>query len=205
MANLFQETGFYIRVYDGATPRHWTIIPLPEHPTVQFLPPQPEETLVLNSGRVDQYSGYIVPDESSIFQPLEFTLDFRLISDEQTRMNALGNPKDVTPWVVGPDTWIPVDPLDIGTRKDSQGNDVVPPVSAIARATAYLVDIYQYYGPPASDTTSNPLIIGRLGCVCAGAEIQVTNREVHAVVTMRQFGGFDFSQTDWPAGNESVA
>lgn len=205
MANLLQETGFYLRVYDGATPRHYTIIPLLEPPSVDILPPQPEENLVLNSGRVDAYAGYIVPNEASIFQPLEFTLEFRLISDEQSRMNALGNPRDLNPWKVGADTWVPVDPADIGTRQDSQGNPIVPPISAIFRSTAYLVDIYYYYGPPASDVSSTPMIIGRQGCVLSQTQVNIVNQEVHGIFTMRQFGGFDFSQTDWPAGTESVA
>lgn len=201
---LNQQTGWRVRVYDGTLPvPYYVEARLLDAMTVPLVPPRPEQTLIEDGGRITVHSGYVVNSEVNIFNALEVPFAFVLQSTAISMMNAFGNPLQVSPWMVGADTWTAVLPANIGTRQNSLGENVVPPVSAVASDIAALVNVYVASLAPPDDAGGNALVLGYLGCAIQIANLAEERPLVKVTGTLNHYGGIQ-KLSAFPIGNATT-
>lgn len=202
---MYQLAGRRVRIYDGAlTPHYIELSLLDDTFSFDAVPPQATEEFILDGGRVTSHSGYIITDESTTFTFTEVPLRVGIESTARSLLNAFANPFSVSPWTVGADTWTPVLPTEIGTREDSQGNLVTPPVSAIARNVNNLVNLFFKVLAPPDDPGGNAFVIGLLGMGLGGMRVEMEGTRVMGAAAMRHYGGIQYGLADFPDGVETV-
>lgn len=98
-----------LRLYDStATPKYLQVIFSDGSLTAPEGRARPEETAVLDRGRGDSNTHYIMGPDTPIIEPLELSFAFKMqnvVADAAKLRNALSNPSLNNPWQVGSDTW----------------------------------------------------------------------------------------------------
>jgi hypothetical protein len=207
MASVNTHQNFDIRVYDGETTPNYIDVTFYDFPTLPGQAPIPPTTVVLGGGKaVAGNVATIIEDETSIFNPVDFTLRFRLESEKIWQLDAFGNPRRLATWNVGtgPTVWVPVAVANIGTRRNSSGTAIAAPGPKHTDHVNSLFNLEVRNSVPA-DAPSGVVFVHRLlGCVVNDFTHEATQGGIYFNLTCQCFGQIDTQAAAFTAGTETT-
>ena len=205
MATLNLRRDADVRIYDGTTPTPFYVrVTFLEPPTIPLREPRPAVTLIAGGGRAEAGNlAQIVPDETTIFEPIPFTMRVAMDNDSLDVLDAFGNPRGLGTWTVFGDTWTAVPKASLGTRKNSLGTAIATPGPGDQVLLDGMFNVEVLHGVPPGGTGAARLT--RL----IGVTAQVINQAIEDPQVFVDFecqvnGGIDSTGSAFTSGNEST-
>jgi len=206
VASVQTQQDFEIRVYDGDD--NYVVVTFYELPDLPAIPPIPDTEVILGGGKAAVGNvATVIRDETGIFAPLTFDLQFRLNASKVWQLDAFGNPRHLTTWNVGsgPTVWTPVPVASIGTRRSARGVDIPCP------GPKHVDQINGLFNIEAKDTASldsggsgEDFVHSLKGCVVNSISRPRALGDVFFTLSIACFGEIDLTQADFTVGTQTT-
>ena len=189
------------RLYDGGG--HYIQIPHISQVDMPGKEPRTETEIQTDGGLMTNDAATYTPDETPPFRPIPVSFMIGMFSNAWQAIHAFGNYFDLATWTVGPHTWTPVLEASLGTRKNSDGDDIDVIVPVDSELTGRFTDLVEI-------NTAHPLVVGATDFILRRRGLVVRNIQTgpDGVLTMFKldvefYGGIEKLDAV-PAGTESV-
>ena len=193
------------RIYDGTTPTPFYVeaFQFTNRPVIPLKAPTATTGIQMDSGAMTNFAATFVEDDSVSHQPMDITFSILHMSEYLELIKAIGDPLETGTWTVGGDTWTGLAVSALGTRKNSNGDDIACLVPAVSHLQSHMVTLVEKIAARDDAVGGSDFYAQAKGVVITMME-HAEEGQLLTFSCTGQIWGAVGQIAGWPAGNEST-
>jgi len=194
------------RFYDGTTPTPYYVeaFQFSTNPVIPIVEPRPTTAIMMDGGKMTDKAITYIEDDSVPFQPIEISFTIAHMSEYLELIDAIGNPRRKGTWTIGAHTWQGLAVSALGTRKNSDDEDIACVAPQDAQQRDRMITIVEKTAARGDAVSGTDFYAEARGFVVTNLEHTEEGQLVYWNFTGHIWGALNSTLTAWPTGNAST-